>query len=191
MWQQREQLEKLDDMTSKTNEIVREIENAVQSSNSIPAPVVRRWMRVPSIEVQSALADLLLEHSHRIEPPLSMDEICSAVQSYYRQCLIQNFKGRGNIPNRHVAGYELVRWFTSLWSDPAVPRGYLVRLKDMLRELYVESGVPINEIVTAVLEHLFEVPDVQEFFADWKSDPKLSEAFVQAKEWGDDHTAHH
>ncbi|MHB8559534.1 MAG: hypothetical protein ACYDCU_15650 [Candidatus Acidiferrales bacterium] len=176
-------------MTSEAAKIVRDIESAVQNSEPISAAAVRSWMCVPSIEVQAVLTDLLLEHSRRIDPALSMDEICGAVQSYYKQCLIEDIQGNDNIPNRHIAGYELVRWFASLWRDPAVPREYLVRLKTMLRDLYIENRVPPNDLVTAVLEHLFETAGIQEFFADWKSEPKLAEAFVLAKEWGDEHTA--
>lgn len=59
----------------------------------------------------------------------------------------------------------------------------------MLRELCTRGKVPRDEIVTAVLEHLFEDLALQEFFADWKSDPDLNAAFDLAKEWGDSHLA--
>jgi len=101
--------------------------------------------------------------------------------------LIQNFQDSDYASNRSIAGLEFVGWFHSLWYDSAVPREYLVRMKTMLRDLCIENRVPQDEIVGAVLEHLFERPEFQEFFADWKSDPTLSRAFALAKEWGDDH----
>lgn len=177
-------------MNSGTSEIVRDVERAIQSGAVVSASVVRNWMKIPSIEVQGVLTDLLLEHSQRINPPLSMEEICGSVECYYRECLIQNVQGNDHVGSRHIAGYELVRWFRSLWQDPAVPREYLTRLKAMLRGLYVQKKVPADEITTAVLEHLFETKGIQDFFADWKSDPTLVEAFAQAKSWGDEHIEH-
>jgi len=174
-------------MASESIEAIRDIEGVIQSGKTIEASRVRNWMRMPSIEVQSVLTDLLLEHSEKISPPLSMEEICHSVESYYKQCLIRNFKNNDRVPNRHIAGYELVRWFKSLWQDSAVPRLYLERLKGMLRDLYTSGEVPAHELTTAVLEHLFEEQEIQEFFAEWKIDAQLSDAFSLAKEWGDEH----
>ena len=107
-----------------------------------------------------------------------MEEICNAIQAYYRQCLILALQRTDYVPNRHIAGYELVGWFKSLWGDPDVPREYLARLKAMLRDLLMGSRVPQEALVTAVLEHLFEIPEIAQFFADWKSDPLLGSAFA-------------
>lgn len=112
-----------------------------------------------------------------------MEEICSTVQEYYRQCLIQNLQSSEYAPNRSVAGVELVGWFLSLWHDSAVPREYLIRLRTMLRDLCDQNKVTQDQMAGAVLEHLFAVPEVAEFFADWKSDPRLSKAYFFAAEW--------
>lgn len=116
-----------------------------------------------------------------------MEEICSTVQEYYRQCLIQNLQDSEYAPNRSIAGLELVGWFQSLWRDSAVPRDYLVRLKTMLRDVCAQNKVPQDQMVGAVLEHLFETPEIAEFFADWKSDARLSKAFDLAMNWAKDH----
>lgn len=116
-----------------------------------------------------------------------MEEICSTVQEYYRQCLLQDLQDSNYAPNRSIAGLELVSWFQSLWRDTAVPREYVARLKAMLRDLCVENKVPQDQMVGAVLEHLFEAPQIAEFFADWKSDPELKDAFEQAMAWAKDH----
>ena len=113
--------------------------------------------------------------------------MCSTVQEYYKECLVQNLQTSEYAPNRSIAGLELVGWFRSLWRDPAVPRDYLARLKKMLRGLCLEGKVPQDQMVGAVLEHLFETPEIAEFFTDWKSDPRLRETFDLAMTWGRDH----
>ena len=101
-----------------------------------------------------------------------MEEIRRVVQEYYKQCLLQNLQNTEYAPNRSIAGLGLVGWFQSLWRDSAFPREYLVRLKMMLRDLLV---------------HLFERPEIADFFADWKSDARLGRAFESAMDWAKDH----
>jgi hypothetical protein len=38
-------------------------------------------------------------------------------------------------------------------------------------------------MVTATLEHLFELKDIRDFFADWKKHPVLAMAHKMASEW--------
>jgi hypothetical protein len=166
---------------------IHQIEEATQASQSIPLSIVRGWMSCASIEVQGELSDFLLEHPQRIEPRLSMEEVFSTVLNSYRRFLIENVQDSDYVSNRSIAGLELVRWFKYLWRDSTVPREYLVRLKAMLRDLCIENRVPQDQVVGAVLEHLFESSEIQDFFADWKSDPSLAKAFALAKDWGDDH----
>ena len=168
------------------DQTIRQIENAITHSGPISAGKVREWMACDSLQAQGALKSLILSHSRRIEPPLSIPEICEILELYYRRCLIENTEG-GYVSNRQVSGYELVNWFNSLWMDHNVPREQLHRLKSMLRELCLARLVPEDEIVTAVLEHLFERIDIQEFFEDWRTDPRLANAYALAKMWGDDH----
>jgi hypothetical protein len=174
-------------MTELDSEAIRQIQSAAKGTNQIPASQVRGWLRHPSVEVLGAVTQHIVRQSWRVEPPLSMEEICSAVQEYYKQCLVQNLQNSEYAPNRSVAGLELVGWFRSLWRDPAVPREYLARLKTMLRDLLIKRKVPQDQLVGAVLEHLFETPEIAELFADWKSDALLSTAFDLAMDWAKDH----
>jgi len=170
-------------MAQGETEITNRIQKAIQSSESVPASEVKSWLRHPSLDVLSAATDLILEHSRRIEPPLTMQEICNAVRDYYRRCLREDRESEF-VPPIHIAGQELVRWFRSLWSDPDVPREYVTDLKTMLAELYKASDrEKADRLVNAVIEHLFEVPAVAEFFSDWKSDPVLARGFSRAMEW--------
>lgn len=174
-------------MIRTDDETIREIENAATGTKQIAASQVRGWLRNPSVEVLGAVIQHIVRQSRRVEPPLSMEEICSTVQEYYRQCLLQNLQNTGYAPNRSIAGLELVGWFQSLWRDSAVPREYLTRLKTMLRDLLVQNRVPQDQLVGSVLEHLFETPEIADFFADWKSDARLGSAFESAMDWAKDH----
>jgi hypothetical protein len=174
-------------VTASEAKIIHEIETAASGTKRIPAAKVREWSRLESVEVLGAVTVHIMQNTRRVEPPLSMEEICSTVQRYYRECLIQNLQASQYAPNRWIAGHDLVTWFRTLWRDSAVPREYLVRLKTMLRELSVENRIPQDHLIGAVLEHLFETPEIAEFFADWKSEPQLAEAFDRAMEWAKDH----
>jgi len=175
------------DPTNEDLKVIKEIERTNLGSGPIPAALVRNWLAFPSLPVRAVAESLARAQFQRIEPSLSMEEVCDAVEVFYKECLIQGLKDSEYVPNRSIAGYGLVRWFRFLWKDPAVPREYLVRIKTMLRDLFLEKKVPMLDLVNSVLEHLFEFADVQEFFSEWKSDPVLAEAYALAKEWGDDH----
>jgi hypothetical protein len=174
-------------MTKAEFEIIRDIESAARDRQKISAASVKAWLDHPSLEVLGAVNVHIMQNTRLVEPPLSMEEICSTVQEYYRQCLIQNLQTSQYAPNRSIAGLELVGWFQSLWRDPAVPREYALRLKVMLRDLCLEGKVPQDQIAGAVLEHLFETPQIAEFFSDWGSDTRLKGAFELAMEWAQDH----
>lgn len=174
-------------MTEADTKMIREIETAARGIQKISASKVKSWLDNPSVEVLGAVNAQIMRNTRRIEPPLSMEEICSAVQEYYRQCLLQNLQKSQYAPNRSIAGLELVGWFQTLWRDSAVPREYLARLKTMLRQLCVEDKVPPDQMAGAVLEHLFETPQIAEFFGDWRSDSRSSKAFDLAMDWAKDH----
>ena len=170
-------------MTQDETKVINRIQEAIQGPQKVPASEVKNWLRHPSLDVLSVATDLIMEHSRKIEPPLTMQEICDAVRDYYRRCL-QEDRESEFVPSLHLAGYELVRWFRNLWGDPNVPREYLGDLKTMLAELYKASDEKkADRLVNAVIEHLFETPEIAEFFADWKSDAALSRGFARAMEW--------
>ncbi len=173
-------------MAEDEMKIINRIQETIRGADKIPASEVRAWLRHPSLDVLSVATDLILEHSRRIEPPLTMQEICEAIRDYYRRCLQENVQSEF-VPSKHIAGYELVRWFISLWNDADVPREYLGDLKTMLAELYksARDQRTADSLVHAVIEHLFEMPEIAQFFADWKSDPALSKAFAHAMLWVD------
>jgi hypothetical protein len=174
-------------MRTDDSQAIKEIRSALQASRAIPASKMDAWRAHPSLEVQGAVAEVLLEHPELVVPPLPFEEVFTTCADYYRGCMVQNIQDSEYAPNRSIAGLEFARWFVSLWRDQGVPREYLVRLKSMLRELCLDNKIPQGQIFGAVIEHLFERAEIQDFFADWKSDPRLAPEFALAKEWGDDH----
>src|SRR2546429_7688576 len=115
-------------MAENESKIISQIQETIQGSRNVSASEVKNWLRHPSLDVLSVATDLILEHSRKIEPPLTMQEICVAVRGYYRRCL-QEGRESEFVPPLHIVGQELVRWFRSLWDDPDVPREYLADLK--------------------------------------------------------------
>jgi len=172
---------------TNNEDVIRQIEATMQGQDLVPASVVRLWMSNSSLQTVGAVAQRVVRQSRRIQPPLSMDEICTFIQNYYERCLVENPQDGGYALNRHIAGLELAAWFTNLWRDPAVPRSYLMSLKAMLSRLIKEGKVPAHDLVSAVLEHIFETKEIAEFFDDWKDDPDLRGAFTLSMEWGTDH----
>jgi hypothetical protein len=162
---------------------IEKLRAAMRSPASIPASDIRAWMCDAPVEVLALLARLVLNHSRQIVPPLSMEEICDLVRRYYQQVLTQETHSEF-VPPRSIAGHELVRWFRGLWNDSAVPRKYLDDLKMMLAELYKSGDAQLTTtLINAVFEHLFETPEIAEFFQDWRSDPTMADAFNEAMEW--------
>jgi hypothetical protein len=165
--------------------VISRIQEAIQGPGKVPASEVKNWLGHPSLDVLSVATDLILEHSRQIEPPLSMREICDAIRDYYRRCLLED-RETEFVPPLQMAGYELVRWFRNLWGDADVPREYVTDLKTMLAELYKASErEKADRLVNAVIEHLFETPEIANFFIDWKSDPVLARGFARAMEWAE------
>jgi hypothetical protein len=172
-------------MTQGETKLINRIQEAIQGPQKVPASEVKKWLRHPSLDVLSVATDLILEHSRKIELPLTRQEICDAVCDYYRRCL-QEDRDSEFVPPLHIAGQELIRWFRSLWGDPDVPREYLADLRTMLAELYKSTDQDkADRLVNAVIEHLFETPEIAEFFNNWKSDPVLARGFARAMEWAE------
>lgn len=63
-----------------------------------------------TLEVLGAVNVHIMQNTRRVEPPLSMEEICSTVQEYYKQCLIQNLQTSQYAPDR-LLGLSLLVGF--------------------------------------------------------------------------------
>lgn len=78
----------------------------------------------------------------------------------------------------------LAGWIASQWKDKNVHKVALAEWKDWLADMYRHGDADLRTcLVTATLEHLFEQRGMSKYFADWKADPTLAEAYAQATEW--------
>jgi hypothetical protein len=154
-------------------------------TNPIPKDKVVGWMGANDIEVLGAVYSYILDkaYSSRIHPPLSFNEYHSFLLRYYDRCLRENPDGQWAC-SRYSAGRDLMNWFKGLWKDASLPRSVLADIKSFLAKLYKEGDDELRTcIVNATLEHLFEERAIAGYFADWKQDPVLAEAYSDAMLW--------
>ena len=90
--------------------------------------------------------------------------------------------------SRYEAAWTMVRWFRHLVSVLPETEEILKKTVDAITSLYLNSKRSIRDaIVNGFLEHLFETPDLRNYFAHWKTDPNLAGDYNWALTWGKDH----
>ena len=154
-------------------------------TNPVAQERVKRWMKSNDIDVLGATYAFITDPKHypRIEPPLAFADYYPFVIRYVERCLRENPDGEW-ADSRYLAGHSLVAWFVKFWDDPEVPRHSLHDMKRWLGGLYKAGDEELRIcIVTGILEHLFERPDISDYFRDWKKDGVLEVAYKQAMKW--------
>jgi hypothetical protein len=155
------------------------------AATTISAEQVKLWMESPSLDVQGVIFDFVMdpERAARIEPPLAFGDYRYFVLRYLSRCMIENPQS-GWAATRFDASCELLRWCGIIWSDPSVEKDATEEAKDLLRRLCLDYGSEVRRVaIQGILEHLFENPSVRAFFADWRGDPELRDAYDEANEW--------
>ena len=154
----------------------------------------------------SLVSTILLEAEYckRIAPRLLLEDTFNFLISFFEQCIekdpkdstfqlcieedptiIKELKYKEYLFSRYEAGWAVTNWFLCLWDDDQVPLSALQTLKDWIANVYLKGDEKIRTcIITAILEHLFEHNKVRSFFGDWKKDPNLKSAYLEAKEFG-------
>lgn len=153
----------------------------------IHADVVREWMTSADIQTLGAVYYLIFDSRYypKIEPPLTIGDYTAFVLPYYERCFREDPQVDWASP-RYTAGWDLVGWFMGMWRDATVPRATLKEIKAWLAGLYRTSDEELRTcLVTATLEHLFEDRKVAKFFADWRNDPLLRNAYAEAIAWSE------
>lgn len=160
-----------------------EILAALKGIGPIPREQVRVWSGSEDLEALGALYHAVTEPSFcdRVTPPLTNDDVFPFLRAYLARCLREDRDGDW-ANSRYSAGWDLVGWIKHDREDPEL----LAEWKAWLEPIYRDGTPEIREcLITATLEHAFEEPRIAAFFADWKSDPLLAEAYVQAVEWSE------
>lgn len=180
-------------MTQHENmsDILKALSTDKSRADTIPVELLRRWMRRPEIEVQSAIYDLLTSATAgKLVPNLTFEDYVFFKPRFFSRCIVENPSSDVAL-SRWEAATEFLGWFAYLWDDPSVDESLLSEAKDQLRKLYLEGSVDARKaLIQGTLEHLFENASVRNFFADWLNDPTLQKAYGEATEWyaGGGHT---
>jgi hypothetical protein len=167
----------------ENNQTVLAIEAAIAAKGPIAAEQVRRWMKDRDIEAQGAVANLITypPPSDRIEPPLDEDDFERFLPNYYELCLRLDPVGEW-ADSRYGAAWQIADWFAAVpEEDDPTEYSFVVFLRDWLAETF-ENGK--EEVQTAIIEgvlvRLFEEERWRAFFAGWKEDEELAEAYQEA-----------
>ena len=180
-------------MSRDNDSTLSQITAEFERSTRIDPERVRTWMRTDDLEASGALMSLFTDsrHDSRIDPPLEAEEYYPFVRDYYMRAMLENQEGEWADPTT-IAGHDFARWFQKLWDDIDIPRETLGDLKDALKRTYIaaEPAVRLN-IVLSALEDLFKNADILDYFADWKNEQLLSDAYKDAKQLADAYKSTH
>jgi hypothetical protein len=155
------------------------------STGPVPARLVRVWMKSSDLDALGAIAAYTSDpiYSTRIEPRLSVDEIYQFMLHYLKRCIIENPGGRW-ASSRYIAAHEAAKLFRTFWSQRFSDTSKPVEMKTWFGTLARIKDADIRDaVITGALEHLFEAPDVAQFFLDWQNDPVLSAAYAESLLW--------
>ena len=148
---------------------------------------VAACMRADDIEVLGALYGFVGEsrYAKRISPPLQRTELLDFLKLFFGRCLREDprpvdFLAQRSL-TRYAAGWDLVRWYVTLWKAEAVNVYVLEDLKAWIADLYLDGGEELRQcLIHTTLEPLFASPTIRHFFADWREHPTLSAAYAAA-----------
>lgn len=162
---------------------LREIVSELDKRTSIAHESVKRWMETQDIEAMGALMSLLADekHSQRIDPPIVFEEYFPFAARYYERGIRENPDGEWS-DSRTTAGWDFAKWFIQLWEDRPSYETEIKQLGTLLKRLYEGGSEEFrSEFVISILEHLFQVPEIADYFADWQNELLLSPAYAEAK----------
>jgi hypothetical protein len=171
-------------------DILDRVVNLVQHplGESVSVDEVRSWMQHPDVEVQGAAYQLLrkLGDAPVIVPVIPADERTAFYRAYLERCFREDVEGEWTY-SRYSTCWEIAAWMATLFANPAVNSAVLTGLKEWLAERYLNgTNDERDALLNGTLEHLFERPEIREYFRDWCTDPELSQAYADACLWGDE-----
>lgn len=162
---------------------LKDIVSEFDKSSLIAHEAVKHWMETQDIEAMGALMSLLSneKHSQRIDPPIMFEEYFPFATLYYERSIRENPDGEWS-DSRTTAGFDFAKWFIQLWEGVPTYETEIKQLKTLLKKLYEDGDAEFrSDFVTSILEHLFQEPDIVDYFADWQNEPLLSPAYAEAK----------
>jgi hypothetical protein len=170
-------------MNHQAGSPLKDIVSEFDKSAPIAHEDVKRWMETQDIEAMGALMSLLADekHSQRIDPPIMFEEYFPFATRYYERTIRESLDGEWS-DSRTTAGWDFAKLFIQLWEDRPSYETEVKQLKKLLKKLYVEGNEEFrSDFVILVLEHLFQDPEIADYFADWQEHLALNPAYAEAK----------
>jgi hypothetical protein len=166
--------------------LVHEIRSRLESNSAFSLAEVHRWMEdESSLELWTAVYQVLGRGFYRIKPEPDMDETCRFMTLYLLRCIHENIGDHeGPIPTCYeaaeVLALSLKHWANKLPETAPVMIETAQRITDAFHKATEEER---NCLITGTLEHALESPKVRPFFEHWKNNPALAEEWQLAMEW--------
>ena len=170
-------------MNHQSSSPLKDIVSEFDKREPISHEAVKSWMETQDIEAMGALMSLLADekHAQRIDPPILFQEYFPFATRYYERSIRENPDGEWS-DSRTTAGWDFAKWFIQLWEDGPTYETEINELKALLKILYEEGNQEFrSDFVIMVLEHLFQNPEIADYFGDWQKEPVLGPAYAEAK----------
>ncbi|MFZ0520416.1 MAG: hypothetical protein WAL95_05305 [Candidatus Acidiferrales bacterium] len=164
-----------------------EVVAALNGEGPVRKEQVLGWMHESSLETHGAVYRLTDREWNRIQPELSMEEQCWFMTHYLIECIVTDSSDSDWILGGFEASHELAAWIKHLYviaGTSKIISGAAAQLTTAYRRADDRTR---KRIETGALEHIFEQPALRTYFAEWRDDPELQEAYKWAAAWGDDH----
>ena len=149
---------------------------------SVARETVLRWMATDDLEALGAVYLFVSDRTYyaALDQPLGFREAGDFVLIYLGRCIAEDPSGDW-AHSRYSAGREVYRLFKAWWNDGDVDPEFLAAAERWLAGLYRGGAPGVRDcLITAILDHLFEEPDIAEAFRTWRDDPVLGPAYDEA-----------
>lgn len=161
-----------------------EIIKLIETDEIISKDKVLGWMRETDIEVRGAIYELTSKAWNRIQPEITMYEQCNFMLQYLIDCIHDNQKDTEWSHTGFEAAWEFASWLKHLNKIPEAEDIIVTAVRELTAMYRAGDAELKNRIGTGVLEHVFEVKSLLQFFKEWQSDPDLMEEYENCISWG-------
>ncbi|HET6250760.1 MAG TPA: hypothetical protein VFE47_23930 [Tepidisphaeraceae bacterium] len=146
---------------------------------------VRRWMATDGdLELWAAVYDVLGPGWKLIKPEPDMEETCEFITRYLLRCIHENVQDHDRVPTGYDAAHDLANclklWAAKLPQTDPVLTNTASKITDAYR---IGDEAERDRLLNGMLEHALESTAVRPYFAPWKNDAVLGEAWQLAMEW--------
>lgn len=151
---------------------------------------IQEWMESDDENVLGLLLHAVSREWGRIQPGLTRAEYGDLVLSVLRAAVENKSEKKTSYAlSPYEAGYSFATWAAEAINQATLEPQIievLTRAKEVLAVLYRNGQESQRRsVVDGVLEHLFEIPEIQRLFANWQSQSDLLPAYEEAAAWSE------